>query len=80
MAWDEHTLPAADGQRESLVVEVEMQSVIKIFFLAAALLVAAFFANRFGLVSIPWLDINSVPTYSGDAIRTDTAIKKAFED
>ena len=80
MALDEHTLPAGDGQRESLVVEVEMQSVIKTFFLVAALLVAAFFANRFGLVSIPWLDLNSVPTYSGDAIRTDTTLKKAFED
>ncbi|MBE9543569.1 MAG: hypothetical protein IMF02_03690 [Proteobacteria bacterium] len=57
-----------------------MQSVIKIFFLVAILLAAAFFANHFGLVSIPWLDINSVPTYSGDAIRTDNAIKKAFED
>ena len=57
-----------------------MQSVIKIFFLAATLLAVAFFANHFGLVSIPWLDINSVPTYSGDAIRMDNTIKKAFED
>jgi hypothetical protein len=80
LALDEHTLPAGDGQRESLVVEVEMQSIIKIFFLAAVLLVAAFFANRFGLVSIPWLDVNSVPTYSGDAIRTDNTLKKTFED
>jgi hypothetical protein len=80
LALDEHTLPAGDGQRESLVVEVEMQSIIKIFFLAAALLVAAFCANFFGLVSIPWLDINSVPTYSGNSIRTDTMLKKTFED
>jgi F0F1-type ATP synthase membrane subunit a len=57
-----------------------MHSVIKIFLLAATLFVAAVFANYFGLVSIPWLDINSVPTYSDDAIRTDTALKKAFED
>lgn len=76
----EHTLPAGDGQGESLIVEVEMQSVIKIFFLVAALLVAAFFANHFGLVSIPWLDVNPVPTYSEDAIRTDNTLKKAFED
>ena len=76
----EHTLAAGDGQRESLVVEVEMQSVIKMFFLVAALLVAAFFANFFDLVSIPWLDINSVPTYSGNSIRTDTTLKKTFED
>ena len=57
-----------------------MQSVIKVFFLAATLFVIAFFANRWGLVSIPWLDINSVPTYSEDAIRTDDELKKAFED
>jgi len=57
-----------------------MQSVIKIFLLAATLFVAAFFANFFGLVSIPWLDINSVTTYSDDAIRTDNTLKKAFED
>jgi len=63
-----------------LLVEVEMQSVIKMFFLVAALLVAAFLANHFGLVSIPWLDVNPVPTYSGDAIRTENALKKAFEE
>ena len=57
-----------------------MQSIIKLFLLAATLFVVAFFANRFGLVSIPWLDINSVPTYSDDAIRTDNSLKKAFED
>jgi len=57
-----------------------MQSVIKIFLLAVTLFVAAFVANFFGLVSIPWLDINSVPTYSDDAIRTDNSLKKAFED
>ncbi len=68
------------GRGENLLVEVEMQSVIKIFSLVAALLVAAFFANFFGLVSIPWLDINSVPTYSGNSIRTDTTLKKTFED
>ena len=74
----ELTLAAGDGQRESLVVEVDMQSVIKMFFLVAALLVAAFFANHFGLVSIPWLDVNPVPTYSEDAIRTEDALKEAF--
>ena len=61
-----------------MLVEVEMQSVIKMFFLVAALLVAAFFANHFGLVSIPWLDVNPVPTYSEDAIRTEDALKEAF--
>ena len=57
-----------------------MQSVIKIFFLAAVLVVAAFFANRYGFVSIPWLEFNSVPTYSGDAIRTDNSLKEAIND
>jgi F0F1-type ATP synthase membrane subunit a len=57
-----------------------MQSVIKIFLLAATLFVAAFFANYFGLVSIPWLDLNSVPTYSEDAIHTDDTLKKVFKE
>ena len=57
-----------------------MQSVIKIFLFAATLFVAAVFANYFGLVSIPWLDINSVPTYSDDAVNMDKTLKKAFED
>jgi len=58
----------------------KMQSIIKLFFLVAALLVVAFFANSYGLVSIPWLDFNSVPTYSEDAIHMDNTLKKAFED
>jgi F0F1-type ATP synthase membrane subunit a len=57
-----------------------MQSVIKIFLLAATLFVAAFFANYFGLVSIPWLDLNSVPTYSEDAIHMDDTLKKVFKE
>jgi hypothetical protein len=57
-----------------------MQSIIKLFFLAGALLVAAFLANSYGLVSIPWLDLNSVPTYSEDAIHTEDTLKKAFEE
>ena len=60
--------------------EKKMQSIIKLFFLVAVLLVAAFFANSYGLVSIPWLDLNSVPTYSEDAIHMDNTLKKAFED
>ena len=44
-----------------------MHQVLKTFFLAACLLVAAFFANYFGYVSIPWLEINAVPTYGGEA-------------
>ena len=57
-----------------------MQSVIKVFFFAATLLVAAFFANYFDLIELPWLDINSVPKYSEDAVRTDHTLKKVFED
>lgn len=57
-----------------------MQSIIKLFLLAAALFAAAFFANYYGLVSIPWLDINSVPTYSEDAIHMDDTLKKVFKE
>ena len=57
-----------------------MFKAMKFLIFVAAILVAAFFANHFGYVSIPWLDINSVPTYSGDAVRSDEAAKKVFED
>ena len=57
-----------------------MFNVMKIFIIAAAIMVAAFFANLFGFVSIPWLDVNSVPTYGGNANQSDQAAKKAFED
>lgn len=56
-----------------------MQTVIKIFFLAGVLLVAGFFANHYGWVSIPWLEFNDVPTYSEDAVRTNDTLKEAFE-
>ncbi len=54
-----------------------MQTVIKIFFLCGALLVAGFIANYYDVVSIPWLEFNDVPTYSEDAVRTDNALKEA---
>jgi hypothetical protein len=57
-----------------------MNSAMKIFILAAAILAAAFFANLFGFVSIPWLDVNSVPTYGGSANQADQAAQKALED
>jgi len=57
-----------------------MFKVMKIFIFAAALLAAAFFANYFGFVSIPWLDVNPVATYGGDAVESEEAIKKAFEE
>jgi len=56
-----------------------MQTLIKIFFWGAMLLVAAFFANYYELVSIPWLDVNDVATYSDDAVRTNSVLEKAFE-
>ncbi len=56
-----------------------MHQVLKIFFLAACLLVAVFFANYFGYVSIPWLDLNAVPTYGGNAKATDEAVKQIIE-
>lgn len=57
-----------------------MYNAMKILIFAAALAVLAFFANLFGIVSIPWLDVNSVPTYSDDANRSDQAVQKALED
>ena len=57
----------------------KMKNVIKLFGLAAALIIAAFFANYFGFVSIPWLEFNSVPTYSDGAIRADEAVKEVFK-
>ncbi len=57
-----------------------MYNAMKILIFAAAILVGAFFANYFGWISIPWLDINSVPTYGDNANRSDQAAQKALED
>lgn len=57
-----------------------MFKAMKFLILVAAILVAAFFANHLGYVSIPWLDVNSVPTYSGNAARSDEVAKQVFED
>ena len=56
-----------------------MQTLIKIFFLGAMLLVVAFLANYYELVSIPWLDVNDVATYGDDAVRTNSALEEAFD-
>ena len=56
-----------------------MQTLIKIVFWGAMLLVVAFLANYYKLVSIPWLDVNDVATYSDDAVRTNSILEKAFE-
>jgi hypothetical protein len=53
---------------------------MKFFIFVGIILVVAFFANYFGFVSIPWLDVNSVPTYGSDAVRTDDAVKKLFDE
>ena len=57
-----------------------MYKVMKFFIFLGVLLVAAFFANHFGIVSIPWLDVKPVATYGGDAVRSDEAVKKVYED
>ena len=56
-----------------------MKNPIKLFGFVAVLTIAAFFANYFGFVSIPWLEFNSVPTYSDSAIRADEAVKEVFK-
>jgi hypothetical protein len=57
-----------------------MHQVLKIFFLAVLLMVAAFFANYFGYISIPWMEINAVPTYGGEVKASDEAVKQVLVD
>jgi hypothetical protein len=57
-----------------------MYNAMKILIFAGALAAAAFFANLFGWVSIPWLDVNSVATYGEDANQSDRALKKIVEE
>ena len=57
-----------------------MHQGLKILFLAVCLLVAAFFANYYGYVSIPWLAFDSVPTYGGNVQAADGAVKQLMED
>ena len=57
-----------------------MYKAMKILIFMAALLVAAFFANYLGFISVPWLDINTVPTYSDDAVHSDAVVRRVFED
>jgi len=56
-----------------------MQTLIKIFFWGAMLLVVAFLANYYELVSIPWLDVNDVATYGEDAVRAETVLEEVFD-
>jgi len=57
-----------------------MAKVMKLFILTAALVFAAFIANFFGFASIPWLDVNSVPTYGDDAMRADESVQKLYSE
>jgi hypothetical protein len=57
-----------------------MYKVLKMIFLVVFLLAAAFFANYFGFVSIPWLDVNAVPTYGTDMQHSHDAAEKVFKD
>lgn len=56
-----------------------MQTLIKIFFWGAMLLVVAFLANYYELVSIPWLDVNDVAKYGEDAVRAETVLEEVFD-
>jgi len=56
-----------------------MKNPIKLFGFVAVLTIAAFFANYFGFVSIPWLEFNSVATYGDGAIRADDAAQEVFK-
>ena len=57
-----------------------MYNAMKILIFAGVLAAAAIFANLFGWVSIPWLDVNSVATYGEDANQSDRALKKIVEE
>ena len=47
----------------------------KIFIFLIVLLIAAFFANYYRIVSIPFLDLPEVSTYSGNSQKTDDVVK-----
>ena len=57
-----------------------MHQVLKLFFLFVCILVAAFFANYYGYISVPWLEFNSVPTYGSNVNAVDHAVKQIVED
>ena len=57
-----------------------MHQVVKIIFLLGFILVAVFFANFYGYISIPWLDVHTVPTYGSEVQATDETVNQAIED
>jgi 4-amino-4-deoxy-L-arabinose transferase-like glycosyltransferase len=48
----------------------------KLISLLLILFIAAFIANFFHIVSIPWLDIPEVTTYTEKSLKKETIIKK----
>jgi len=56
-----------------------MPQVLKKFFLFVCILVAAYFANYFGYLSIPWLDIDFFPAYSDATKASDQAMRQALD-
>jgi hypothetical protein len=59
---------------------IKMHQVVKLFFLFVAILVGAFIANYYGFISVPWLELNSVPTYGSQVKAVDDAVKQVMED
>ena len=59
---------------------LSMNKVMKIFIFVGFLFIVVFFANYFGLISIPWLDVQSVPTYGQSAVQADETVKNLSED
>ena len=57
-----------------------MHKVLKIFFLFVFIMVAAFFANYYGYISIPGLEVKSIPTYGSEVKAVDDAVKEVMED
>ena len=56
-----------------------MHKALKMIFLAVCLLIAAFFANYFGFISIPWLELDSGPIHGSKVKVTDKAVQQLIE-
>ena len=48
----------------------------KLIFLAMTLLIAAFLANYFRVVSIPWLEVPQVTTYTEKSQQEEKMLEK----
>jgi hypothetical protein len=51
----------------------------RVLIFLVVLFIAAFFANYFQIISIPWLDLPEVTTYVESSERTDGALKEIDE-